>query len=100
MAPRRTPRGIAASKRAALTQKKKHEVGKATVTLATALPARKSLTSSPPSPSKRTKSFGALWAGDFRSLADKDIKVHTLILGTHPSIVSLAENRYFDYPMK
>jgi hypothetical protein len=48
----------------------------------------------------RTCSFEAVWAGTFPSLAEENIKVHTLILGTHPSITSLKENQYFAHPMK
>jgi hypoxanthine-DNA glycosylase len=47
----------------------------------------------------KTSSFGALWAGNFTELQHENVQVHTLILGTHPSITSLEENRYFGHPM-
>ena len=40
---------------------------------------------------KRTNSFQPLF--------HEEIPVHTLILGTHPSIKSLSENQYFGHPM-
>jgi hypothetical protein len=47
----------------------------------------------------RTESFGALWAGSFPDL-DQNVEPHTLILGTHPSIQSLAQEQYYGHPMK
>jgi hypothetical protein len=47
----------------------------------------------------RTESFGALWAGSFPDL-DQSVEPHTLILGTHPSIKSLAQEQYYGHPMK
>jgi hypothetical protein len=47
-----------------------------------------------------TVSFDALTAANFPSLMNKNIEMHTLILGTHPSIKSLAESQYFGNPMK
>jgi G:T/U-mismatch repair DNA glycosylase len=52
-----------------------------------------------PSTTKTTSSFGVLWAGNFTELQHENIQIHTLILGTHPSITSLEENRYFGHPM-
>ena len=31
---------------------------------------------------------------------DSDMKIHTLILGTHPSIKSLAQSQYYGHPLK
>jgi G:T/U-mismatch repair DNA glycosylase len=45
----------------------------------------------------RTTSFDAVWAGRFPALADKQIQVHTLILGTHPSIKSLEMAQYYGH---
>ena len=81
---------------------KKRKISAATA-VAMALPSCKSLTTSPhfmQQPTARTLSFGAIWAGNFPSLVDQQIKVHTLILGTHPSIRSLKEEQYFGHPMK
>lgn len=47
----------------------------------------------------KTYSFNALWAGNFAELQDKNVTIHTLILGTHPSVTSLLENKYFGHPM-
>jgi hypothetical protein len=47
----------------------------------------------------RTESFGALWAGSLPDL-DQNVEPHTLILGTHPSVKSLEEQRYYGHPMK
>jgi hypothetical protein len=47
----------------------------------------------------RTESFGALCAGSFPDL-DQNVEPHTLILGTHPSIKSLAQEQYYGHPMK
>lgn len=53
----------------------------------------KSLQSHPEaSPASRTHSFPPLIS------SDKSIQVHTLILGTHPSITSLAKVQYFAHP--
>lgn len=46
----------------------------------------------------RTNSFSPIWAGTFDP--NTTIKVHTLILGTHPSITSLGKNQYYGHPMK
>ena len=58
---------------------------------------------------KRTQSFDAIWAGNVHqgrpSISDSDSthnmkqlpKVHTLILGTHPSITSLSKHQYFGH---
>jgi hypothetical protein len=52
----------------------------------------------------RTKSFSALWSGSESFPADDEslqgIVPHTLILGTHPSVVSLDHQQYFRHPMK
>ena len=63
---------------------------------------------------KRTKSFDACWAGNIRKfLSDQpcldspsailnnntSIKIHTLILGTHPSVKSLDEHKYYANPL-
>jgi hypothetical protein len=48
----------------------------------------------------KTKSFGAMTAANFTNLQDKNIKIHTLILGTHPSIKSFEEQAYFAHPIK
>jgi len=45
----------------------------------------------------RTNSFDPIWAGCFH--ANTTIKIHTLILGTHPSITSLKESQYFGHTM-
>jgi hypothetical protein len=47
----------------------------------------------------RTESFGALWAGSFPDF-DQNVEPHTLILGTHPSVKSLDQQRYYGHPMK
>ena len=80
---------------------KKRKLSAATA-VALALPSCKSLTTSPhfSQQPKRTLSFGAIWAGSFPSLVDHNVKVHTLILGTHPSIASLQQEQYFGHPMK
>jgi hypothetical protein len=46
----------------------------------------------------RTESFGAMWDGVLNP--NTRIQPHTLILGTHPSIVSLQEGEYYAHPMK
>ncbi len=46
---------------------------------------------------ERTQSFGAQWHGIF--VPDTSVKVHTLLLGTHPSITSLSKVQYFGHPM-
>jgi len=43
----------------------------------------------------KTKSFDAVVASRFASLRDKNIPIHTLILGTHPSEASLSEQQYY-----
>ena len=47
---------------------------------------------------QRTSSFQPVWAGTFDP--NTSIKVHTLVLGTHPSITSLKESEYFGHVMK
>lgn len=47
-----------------------------------------------------TESFGALTAANATGLKDKNIVVHTLILGTHPSVKSFQEKQYYGHPMK
>jgi len=46
---------------------------------------------------KRTSSFEPLWAGTHEPTTN--VKVHTLILGTHPSITSLSKSQYFGHTM-
>ena len=63
-----------------------------------------------PSPAKKavgrskkvdiTESFGALTAANLTSLKDQNIEIHTLILGTHPSVSSLSRDQYYAHPMK
>lgn len=48
---------------------------------------------------EETTSFGALTAANFTSLKDNDIKIHTLILGTHPSVTSLEKSQYYGHNM-
>jgi hypothetical protein len=48
----------------------------------------------------RTKSQGAFTAANFPNLQERNIEIHTLILGTHPSVKSLAEEQYYGHPMK
>ena len=47
------------------------------------------------SKSAKSPALSSFCAGKFSSLQDKSIEAHTLILGTHTSIQSLAENQYF-----
>lgn len=47
-----------------------------------------------------TVSFDAITAENFPGLKNSIPAIHTLILGTHPSIRSLAESQYFGHPMK
>lgn len=47
---------------------------------------------------ERTQSFQPL--SHLSLNPESDMKIHTLILGTHPSITSLAENKYFGHPLK
>jgi len=61
-----------------------------------ALPIKKPRTSSSKT-TKRTQSFTALYPECFPHL---DVKPHTLIVGTHPSISSLSQQQYFAHPMK
>ena len=50
---------------------------------------------------KRTESFQPVSHFTFHPDVDaKDFKIHTLLLGTHPSIKSLEESQYFGHPMK
>jgi hypoxanthine-DNA glycosylase len=44
-----------------------------------------------------TTSFEPIWSGRFDDV--ETVLVHTLILGTHPSIKSLEEQQYFGHPM-
>ena len=44
---------------------------------------------------ERTESFGPQWHGAF--CPETSVKVHTLIMGTHPSITSLAKVQYFGH---
>ncbi|KAL3935331.1 MAG: hypothetical protein SGBAC_009130 [Bacillariaceae sp.] len=55
-----------------------------------------------PKPSTPTVSFSALTAYNFTATKEQDIipPVHTLLLGTHPSVTSLEESRYYGHPMK
>ena len=54
----------------------------------------------------RSQSFGACWSGNFiqrgpeikNDDGSKASPIHTLILGTHPSIQSLAKHEYFGHP--
>lgn len=65
---------------------------------------------------KRTRSFDAVWAGtlsDFYTTQqqqqpttsfdlygnDPTVKVHTLVVGTHPSIQSLSKRQYYGHPL-
>jgi len=59
--------------------------------------ASKPSSSSSSSSSAYTSSFEPLTWKCFPSL--EEVEVHTLILGTHPSITSLKENRYFGHKM-
>ncbi|MGK3742509.1 MAG: hypoxanthine-DNA glycosylase [Bacillariaceae sp.] len=45
---------------------------------------------------QRTQSFEPMWHGTFHP--ESNIKIHTLFLGTHPSIVSLEKVQYFGFP--
>jgi hypothetical protein len=47
-----------------------------------------------------TNSQGAFTAANFPNLQERNIEIHTLILGTHPSIQSLAKEQYYGHPMK
>jgi hypothetical protein len=47
-----------------------------------------------------TESFGAFTAANFTNLEDKNIEIHTLILGTHPSGKSLKQEEYYGNPVK
>jgi hypothetical protein len=59
-------------------------------------PSRKKNVSNVP----RTGSFGAPWAGSYPDLDLNNVEPNTLILGTHPSIKSLAREQYSGHPMK
>ena len=55
----------------------------------------------------RTESFEPLWAGSLSHLSEERaaeteerIEVHTLVLGTHPSITSLGKGQYFGHNQK
>uniref|UniRef100_A0A7S4K3B2 Uracil-DNA glycosylase-like domain-containing protein n=1 Tax=Odontella aurita TaxID=265563 RepID=A0A7S4K3B2_9STRA len=63
-------------------------------------------TKNSPSGPPRTSSFQPIWAGSLPSFGLKfeedscaNMKVHTLILGTHPSIASLDAAQYFGHNM-
>ena len=45
---------------------------------------------------QRTQSFEPMWHGAFHP--ESNIKIHTLFLGTHPSLVSLEKVQYFGFP--
>jgi len=47
-----------------------------------------------------TQSFGAITASNFTGLKDKNIPVHTLLLGTHPSVISFEKDQYYANPLK
>jgi hypothetical protein len=47
---------------------------------------------------ERTKSFQPV--SDYTFHPDSNMKIHTLLLGTHPSVQSLAQSRYYGHPMK
>ena len=47
---------------------------------------------------ERTQSFGPLWHGLYEE--NDPVKIHTLFLGTHPSIASLGKRQYFGHNMK
>jgi len=47
----------------------------------------------------RTSSFEPLWTGSLFPDSDTPPRVHTLIVGTHPSIASLAQEQYFGHTM-
>jgi hypothetical protein len=50
--------------------------------------------------SSSTSSFGPLTADNFPNSENKDIKIHTLILGTHPSVKSFEEDQYYAHKQK
>ncbi len=45
----------------------------------------------------RTESFEPMWHGTLHP--ETSVKVHTLILGTHPSVQSLEKSQYYAHPM-
>ena len=47
---------------------------------------------------ERTESFQPVTHRSFHP--DSKVQIHTLLLGTHPSIKSLEESQYFGHPMK
>ena len=47
---------------------------------------------------ERTQSFGPLWHGLYEK--DNPVRIHTLMLGTHPSITSLGKSQYFGHNLK
>ena len=47
---------------------------------------------------ERTESFQPVSHLTFNPQSDR--KIHTLILGTHPSIKSLAQSQYYGHPLK
>jgi hypothetical protein len=49
---------------------------------------------------RRTQSFDALWHGSLPQQKESPTEPHTLILGTHPSVKSLEQQRYFGHDMK
>ncbi|CAJ1966506.1 unnamed protein product [Cylindrotheca closterium] len=50
-------------------------------------------------PTPSTSSFDAVTAANFTKSNQVIPPVHTLLLGTHPSVQSLKENRYYGHPM-
>jgi hypothetical protein len=105
MVPNRRIRSPPQAKRKSTIHKHSAKTAAATafyVVAFTTLPACQSLTTSPHfrTPTTRTRSFGAVWADNFASLKERKTKVHTLILGSHPSVTSLEQNRYYAHKQK
>ncbi|KAL3915730.1 MAG: hypothetical protein SGILL_005507 [Bacillariaceae sp.] len=100
---------VAASSQASL----RHSQTRQTTTSSTVFANRKATTGASPNKKNNTKSpktkkkttaatpittsFEPIWSGRFEDM--KPVPVHTLILGTHPSIKSLEEQQYFGHPM-